>query len=70
MQHNNEVADRTPIRWPTHGMWGPTSPGNLGSSCPMSVASARTKKCDEVVANGYEGFRLSPSGQEQRFAAN
>ena len=32
--------------------------------------TAYKKKCDEVAAKGYEGFRLGPSAKAQRFAAN
>ena len=32
--------------------------------------TAYKKKCDEVAAKGYEGFRLGVLTDEQRFAAN
>ena len=28
------------------------------------------KKCDEIAASGYEGFRMGVSVQDQRFAAD
>jgi cyclohexanone monooxygenase len=71
VQHNNEVADRT--LYPLANSWyvGANVPGKPRVFMPyVGGVSAYKKKCDEVVANGYEGFRLSPSGEEQRFAAN
>jgi hypothetical protein len=32
--------------------------------------SAYKKKCDEIAASGYEGFRLGAFVEEQRFAAD
>jgi hypothetical protein len=32
--------------------------------------TAYKKKCDEVAANGYEGFSFGGGSDEQRFAAN
>jgi cyclohexanone monooxygenase len=32
--------------------------------------TAYKKRCDEIAARGYEGFRLRASGEEQRFAAD
>jgi cyclohexanone monooxygenase len=32
--------------------------------------SAYKKKCDEVAARGYEGFRFDLRADAQRFAAN
>jgi hypothetical protein len=71
VQHNNEVADRT--LYPLANSWyvGANVPGKPRVFVPyVGGVSAYKKKCDEVVANGYEGFHLSPSGEEQRFAAN
>ena len=49
----------------TPGTWGPTFPASLGSSCPTSAGSAPTaQKCDEVAANGYEGFALLEAGRD------
>jgi hypothetical protein len=33
-------------------------------------ATAYKKKYDDVAAKGYEGSRLRPSAEAQRFAAN
>jgi cyclohexanone monooxygenase len=32
--------------------------------------AAYKKKCDEIAARGYEGFRLGVYTEEQRFAAD
>jgi len=32
--------------------------------------AAYKKKCDEIAARGYEGFRLAAGIEEQRFAAD
>ena len=41
------------------GTWAPTFPASRGCSCPTSAASAAYRhKCDQVAANGYEGFAL------------
>ena len=32
--------------------------------------AAYKKKCDEIAARGYEGFRLGVCVEEQRFAAD
>jgi hypothetical protein len=40
----------------------------LNLEAPMT--RAYKKKCDEVAARGYEGFRLGVGVEEQRFAAN
>jgi hypothetical protein len=32
--------------------------------------AAYKKKCDDVAAKGYEGFRFGGGGEAQRFAAN
>ena len=63
VEHVNEVADAT--LYPARELLvprAPTSPASRACSCPTSAASAPTaQKCDEVAANGYEGFVLSSS---------
>jgi cyclohexanone monooxygenase len=58
--HNNEVADRT--LYPLANSWyvGANIPGKPRVFMPyVGGVTAYKKKCDEVAANGYEGFRLS-----------
>jgi cyclohexanone monooxygenase len=71
VQHNNEVADRT--LYPLANSWyvGANIPGKPRVFMPyVGGVTAYKKKCDEVAANGYEGFRLGGSAEEHRFAAN
>ena len=71
VQHNNEVADRT--LYPLANSWyvGANIPGKPRVFMPyVGGVPAYKKKCDEVAANGYEGFRLGACAEEQRFAAN
>jgi cyclohexanone monooxygenase len=71
VQHNNEVADRT--LYPLANSWyvGANIPGKPRIFMPyVGGVTAYKKKCDEVAANSYEGFRLSVLADEQRFAAN
>jgi cyclohexanone monooxygenase len=71
VQHNNEVADRT--LYPHANSWyvGANIPGKPRVFMPyVGGVPAYKKKCDEVAANGYEGFRLGAYAEEQRFAAN
>jgi cyclohexanone monooxygenase len=71
LQHNNEVADRT--LYPLANSWyvGANIPGKPRVFMPyVGGVSAYKKKCDEVAARGYEGFRFDLCVDEQRFAAN
>lgn len=57
--HNNEVADST--LYPLANSWyvGANIPGKPRIFMPyVGGVEAYTNKCNEVVANGYEGFRL------------
>jgi cyclohexanone monooxygenase len=59
VQHNNEVADST--LYPLANSWymGANVPGKPRIFMPyVGGVEAYTKKCNEVIANGYEGFRL------------
>ena len=71
VRHNNEVADRT--LYPLANSWyvGANIPGKPRIFMPyVGGVSAYKKKCDEVAAHGYQGFRLRGGVEEQRFAAN
>jgi cyclohexanone monooxygenase len=71
LQHNNAVADRT--LYPLANSWyvGANIPGKPRVFMPyVGGVSAYKKKCDEVAARGYEGFRFDLGVDEQRFAAN
>ena len=71
VQHNNEVADRT--LYPLANSWyvGANIPGKPRVFMPyVGGVTAYKKKCDEVAANGYEGFSFWRRRDEQRFAAN
>ncbi len=71
VQHNNEVADRT--LYPLANSWyvGANVPGKPRVFMPyVGGVTAYKKKCDEVAAKGYEGFRLSAITEEQPLAAN
>ncbi len=71
LQHNNAVADRT--LYPLANSWyvGANIPGKPRVFMPyVGGVSAYKKKCDEVAASGYEGFRFDFYVDEQRFAAN
>jgi cyclohexanone monooxygenase len=71
VQHNNEVADRT--LYPLANSWyvGANIPGKPRVFMPyVGGVGAYKKKCDEIAARGYEGFRLSARIEEQRFAAD
>jgi cyclohexanone monooxygenase len=70
VQHNNEVADRT--LYPLANSWyvGANIPGKPRVFMPyVGGVSAYKKKCDEVAARGYEGFRFDRRVGEQLFAA-
>jgi cyclohexanone monooxygenase len=71
VRHNNEVADRT--LYPLANSWyvGANIPGKPRIFMPyVGGVSAYKKKCDEVAARGYEGFRFDLRADAQRFAAN
>jgi cyclohexanone monooxygenase len=70
VQHNNEVADRT--LYPLANSWymGANIPGKPRIFMPYGGVPAYKKKCDEVAANGYQGFRLGAGREQERFAAN
>jgi cyclohexanone monooxygenase len=71
VRHNNEVADRT--LYPLANSWyvGANIPGKTRVFMPyVGGVTAYKKKCDEVAARAYEGFRLGVCIEEQRFAAN
>jgi cyclohexanone monooxygenase len=71
VKHNNEVADRT--LYPLANSWyvGANIPGKPRVFMPyVGGVTAYKKKCDEVAAKDYEGFRFDGYVREQRFAAN
>jgi cyclohexanone monooxygenase len=71
VRHNNEVADRT--LYPLANSWyvGANIPGKPRVFMPyVGGVTAYKKKCDEVAAGGYEGFRVGSGADEQRFAAD
>jgi cyclohexanone monooxygenase len=70
VRHNNEVADRT--LYPLANSWyvGANIPGKPRVFMPyVGGVTAYKKKCDDVAARGYEGFRFGAGVDEQRFAA-
>jgi cyclohexanone monooxygenase len=71
VEHNNEVAART--LYPLANSWyvGANIPGKPRVFMPyVGGVTAYKKKCDEVAANGYQGFRFGAGLQDQRAAAN
>ncbi len=71
VQHNNEVANRT--LYPLANSWyvGANIPGKARIFMPyVGGVTAYKKKCDEVAAKGYEGFRFRIGDEERRLAAN
>jgi len=71
VRHNNEVADRT--LYPLANSWyvGANIPGKPRVFMPyVGGVAAYKKKCDEIAASGYEGFRMGVSVQDQRVAAD
>jgi cyclohexanone monooxygenase len=71
VRHNNEVADRT--LYPLANSWyvGANIPGKPRGFMPyVGGVPAYKKKCDEVAATGYQGFRLGAADDEKRFAAD
>jgi cyclohexanone monooxygenase len=70
VQHNNEVADRT--LYPLANSWyvGANIPEKPRVFMPyVGGVTAYKKKCDEVAANGYQGFHFGASFEEQAAAA-
>jgi cyclohexanone monooxygenase len=70
VQHNNDVANRT--LYPLANSWyvGANIPGKPRVFMPyVGGVTAYKKRCDEVAANGYQGFRLGVSREAPRFAA-
>jgi cyclohexanone monooxygenase len=55
----NEVADGT--LYPSCNSWylGSNIPGKARVFLPLLGFPEYVEKCNEVAANGYEGFRLS-----------
>ena len=71
VQHNNEVADRTLYHLANSWYVGANIPGKPRVFMPyVGGVTAYKKKCDEVAAGGYEGFRLGISPEGQRSAAD
>jgi cyclohexanone monooxygenase len=71
VQHNNEVADRTLYHLANSWYVGANIPGKPRVFMPyVGGVTAYKKKCDEVAAGGYEGFRLGICPEGQRFAAD
>ena len=71
VRHNNEVANGT--LYPLANSWyvGANIPGKPRIFMPyVGGVAAYKKKCDEVAASGYRGFRLGAGVAEGRFAAN
>jgi cyclohexanone monooxygenase len=70
VRHNNEVANRT--LYPQANSWyvGANIPGKPRIFMPyVGGVTAYKKRCDEVAANGYQGFRLGTYVEEPRSAA-
>jgi cyclohexanone monooxygenase len=71
VRHNNEVADGT--LYPLANSWyvGANIAGKPRVFMPyVGGVAAYKKKCDEIAAGGYAGFRVSVCVEEQRFAAD
>jgi cyclohexanone monooxygenase len=70
VRHNNDVANRT--LYPLANSWyvGANIPGKFRIFMPyVGGVTAYKKRCDEVAANGYQGFRLATSMAEPGIAA-
>jgi cyclohexanone monooxygenase len=70
VHHNNEVADRT--LYPLANSWyvGANIPGKPRVFMPyVGGVTAYKKKCDEVAAAEYQGFRFGASLDYQQVAA-
>jgi cyclohexanone monooxygenase len=62
VQHVNDVADTT--LYPSAASWymGANIPGKPRVFMPyIGGVGAYRRKCDEIAANGYEGFQLAGS---------
>lgn len=60
VEHNNQVADST--LYPMANSWymGANIPGKPRVFMPyVGGVEAYTQKCKDVIANGYEGFRMA-----------
>ena len=71
VQHSAEVANRT--LYPLANSWyvGANIPGKPRIFMPyVGGVAAYKKKCDEIAARGYEGFRMGVCPHEQRLAAD
>ena len=69
VRHNN--ADRTLYSLANSWYVGANIPGKTRVFMPyVGGVTAYKKKCDEVAARAYEGFRLGVCIEEPRFAAN
>jgi cyclohexanone monooxygenase len=71
VRHNNEVAART--LYPLANSWyvGANIPGKPRVFMPyVGGVTAYKKKCDDVAANGYVGFRFATCLRGQRAAAD
>ena len=59
------------IRWQNSWYVGANIPGKPRVfMLYVGGVAAYKKKCDEIAARGYEGFRLGVYTEEQRFAAD
>ena len=70
VEHNNEVAHQT--LYPKAASWymGANIPGKPRIFLPyIGGVGAYRKRCDEVAANGYEGFALGRAPAEARKAS-
>src|ERR1700741_19103 len=59
--------------YPLANWWyvGANIPGKPRVFMPyVGGVAAYKKKCDEIAARGYEGFRFGVCGEEERFAAD
>ena len=62
VDHVNAVADQT--LYPSCNSWylGANVPGKTRVFMPLPGFPPYVKKCEQVVANGYDGFRLGAVG--------
>jgi len=69
VNHVNEVADLTV--YPTCNSWylGSNVPGKTRVFMPYVGFNTYVAKCQDVVAKGYEGFTLVPSGEKETASA-
>ncbi len=68
MDRVNAIAETT--LYPTCNSWylGANVPGKPRVFMPHIGFPPYVAKCNEVVANGYEGFKLSPAPAEPALA--